>query len=76
MAEIVGDVGLLCPAGDVQAFSDALARIVDDDDLHGELTRRGPERAAQFQLVELRGAPRRGLPRSNRALRMSATRDR
>jgi glycosyltransferase involved in cell wall biosynthesis len=48
MAEIVGDAGLLCPPGDVDAFSDALARIVDDDDLHAELARRGPRRASLF----------------------------
>jgi glycosyltransferase involved in cell wall biosynthesis len=48
MAEIVGDAGVLCPAGDVDAFSDALARIIDDDDLHADLARRGPLRAAQF----------------------------
>ena len=48
MAEIVGDAGLLCPPGDVEAFAAALDRIVDDDDLHADLVRRGPERAAQF----------------------------
>jgi glycosyltransferase involved in cell wall biosynthesis len=48
MAEIVGDAGLLCPAGDVGAFSDALATIIDDDEVHGDLARRGPERASQF----------------------------
>jgi glycosyltransferase involved in cell wall biosynthesis len=48
MAEIVGDAGLLCPPGDVEAFSDALARILDDDALHAELARRGPQRAALF----------------------------
>jgi glycosyltransferase involved in cell wall biosynthesis len=48
MAEIVGDAGILCPAGDVEAFSDALGQIIDDDDLHADLARRGPLRAAQF----------------------------
>jgi glycosyltransferase involved in cell wall biosynthesis len=48
MAEIVGDAGLLCPTGDVEAFADALGRIVDDDVLHAELARRGPARAAEF----------------------------
>jgi glycosyltransferase involved in cell wall biosynthesis len=48
MAEIVGDAGLLCPAGDVEAFSDALASIIDDDELHDDLARRGPVRASQF----------------------------
>lgn len=48
MAEIVGDAGLLCPPGNVEAFADALGRIVDDDDLHADLARRGPQRAALF----------------------------
>jgi glycosyltransferase involved in cell wall biosynthesis len=48
MAEIVGDAGRLCPPGDVEAFSDALGRILDDDDLHADLVRRGPARASQF----------------------------
>jgi glycosyltransferase involved in cell wall biosynthesis len=48
MAEIVGDAGILCPPGDVEAFSDALGRIIDDDELHADLSRRGPMRAAQF----------------------------
>jgi glycosyltransferase involved in cell wall biosynthesis len=48
MAEIVGDAGLLCPAGDVEAFSDALASILDDDDVHADLAQRGPQRASLF----------------------------
>ena len=48
MAEIVGDAGLLCPPGDVEAFSEALGRIVDDDSVHDELARRGPARASLF----------------------------
>jgi glycosyltransferase involved in cell wall biosynthesis len=48
MAEIVGDAGILCPAGDVDAFTAALARIVDDDAMHADLARRGPERASRF----------------------------
>jgi D-inositol-3-phosphate glycosyltransferase len=44
----VGDAGLLCPAGDVEAFSTALGRIIDDDELHADLARRGPLRASLF----------------------------
>ena len=48
MAEIVGDAGILCPAGDVEAFSGALGRILDDDALRDDLARRGPLRASLF----------------------------
>jgi glycosyltransferase involved in cell wall biosynthesis len=48
MAEIVGDAGILCPPGDVEAFSDAIGRIVGDDALHDDLARRGPLRASLF----------------------------
>jgi glycosyltransferase involved in cell wall biosynthesis len=48
MAEIVGDAGLLCRPGDVEAFATALGRILDDGELRADLARRGPLRAAQF----------------------------
>jgi glycosyltransferase involved in cell wall biosynthesis len=48
MAEIVGDAGLLCRPGDVDSFASTLGRILDDDELHADLARRGPLRAAQF----------------------------
>jgi glycosyltransferase involved in cell wall biosynthesis len=48
MAEIVGNAGILCPPGDVDAFSEALAGIVDDDEQHADLAARGPARAALF----------------------------
>ena len=48
MAEIVGDAGVLCPAGDVEAFAAALSRILDSDAVHDNLAKRGRARAAQF----------------------------
>ena len=35
-----GETGLLFPSGDVDALADAIARIIDDDDLTAEITRR------------------------------------
>ena len=71
MAEIVGDAGILCPAGDVDAFS---RRAV----AHRRRRRRStttspaadPGRAVALQLVELRRASRVGLPRGRRTIRL------
>jgi glycosyltransferase involved in cell wall biosynthesis len=46
--EVVGDAGLLCPPGDVDAFADALGRVLNDDDLAASLRARGLARAAEF----------------------------
>ena len=46
--EVVGDAGLLCPPGDVDAFAAALRRLSDEDGLAAELTWRGLARAAEF----------------------------
>ena len=35
-----GETGLLFPSGDVDALADAIARIIDDDDLAADITRR------------------------------------
>ncbi|MDQ1467613.1 MAG: hypothetical protein QOH10_2028 [Actinomycetota bacterium] len=48
MAEIVGDSGVLCPPGDVEAFANALGRIIDDDALHDDLAARGRQRGQLF----------------------------
>jgi glycosyltransferase involved in cell wall biosynthesis len=47
--EVVGDAGLLCPPGDVDAFAAALRRVSDEDGLAAELTWRGLARAAEFR---------------------------
>jgi glycosyltransferase involved in cell wall biosynthesis len=46
--EVVGDAGLLCPPGDVEAFAAALRRLRDEDGLADELRRRGLARAGEF----------------------------
>jgi glycosyltransferase involved in cell wall biosynthesis len=46
--ELVGDAGLLCPPGDVEAFAAALRRLREEPGLADELRRRGLARAAEF----------------------------
>ena len=46
--ELVGDAGVLCPPGDVDAFAEALRRVVGDDTLRLDLRERGLRRAEQF----------------------------
>ncbi|MCJ0761861.1 glycosyltransferase family 4 protein [Variovorax terrae] len=46
--EVVGDTGVLLPADDVDAFSQAMQTLVDDDALHGDLSARALTRSAQF----------------------------
>lgn len=46
--EVVGDGGLLVPAGDAEALADALGRVLDDGDLRAALVDRGRARAATF----------------------------
>jgi glycosyltransferase involved in cell wall biosynthesis len=46
--EVVGDAALVVPVGDDDALAEGLVRIVDDDELRAELSRRGPARAARY----------------------------
>jgi glycosyltransferase involved in cell wall biosynthesis len=46
--EVVGDAGLLCPPRDVNAFADALRRVLSDDALAASLRARGLARASEF----------------------------
>jgi glycosyltransferase involved in cell wall biosynthesis len=46
LTEVVGDAGVLFPPGDADALFDALASILDDDDLRARLQARGPVQAA------------------------------
>jgi glycosyltransferase involved in cell wall biosynthesis len=48
LPEVVGDAGLLLPPDDVDAWSEALWRVLSDTALASDLRRRGPERARQF----------------------------
>ncbi len=48
LPEVVGDGGMLLPAGDVDAWADALRRLVDDAAVGRALTVAGLARAAHF----------------------------
>ena len=48
LPEVVGDAALRVPAEDVTGWSAALWRMLADDALRADLSRRGLERAAQF----------------------------
>ena len=52
LPELVGDAGLLVDPENVEALSQALARILVDQDLREELSRRGIARSRQFSWVE------------------------
>jgi glycosyltransferase involved in cell wall biosynthesis len=46
--EVVGDAGLLCDPNSIEAFADALRRLLGDEALGSELRAHGLERAASF----------------------------
>jgi glycosyltransferase involved in cell wall biosynthesis len=48
LPEHVGEAGILIPPQDEEALFQALVDILQDPDLRGELSRKGPERAAQY----------------------------
>lgn len=48
LPEVVGDAGLLVDPFDVQAISDALGRMIDDEQLRAQLRAKGLEQAARF----------------------------
>jgi glycosyltransferase involved in cell wall biosynthesis len=48
LPEHVGEAGILVPPQDEEALFQALVKILQDPDLRGELSRKGPERAAQY----------------------------
>jgi glycosyltransferase involved in cell wall biosynthesis len=48
LEEVVGNAALMFPAGDVEACTDALHRLLTDDDLRSELSRLGPARAGEL----------------------------
>jgi glycosyltransferase involved in cell wall biosynthesis len=48
LPEVVGDAGVVVPTGDTETLANAVARLLDDDDLRRELSTRGLERAKHF----------------------------
>lgn len=48
LPEVAGDAALLVEPGDVDAWREALQRVVDDEGLRQDLAKRGVERAAGF----------------------------
>jgi glycosyltransferase involved in cell wall biosynthesis len=48
LPEVVGDAGLVVPAGQPESWRKALERVIGDTDLAADLRRRGILRAAQF----------------------------
>ncbi len=51
LEEVVGSAALLFGAGDVEACTDALQRLLADDDLRDKLSRLGPARATELTLA-------------------------
>jgi glycosyltransferase involved in cell wall biosynthesis len=54
LPEIAGDAALLVDPYDTDQIARAIATIVDDADLRGELSRRGPPQAAKFSVDNYR----------------------
>jgi glycosyltransferase involved in cell wall biosynthesis len=52
--EIAGDAALLVDPYDTEQIARAITTIVEDSDLRGELSRRGPARAAKFSVDRYR----------------------
>ena len=48
LPEVLGDAALLVAGGDLDAFTDALASVIDDAAVAADLSRRGPAQAATF----------------------------
>lgn len=50
LAEVVGEAGLLVPAGDARALAEAIRRVAGDEDLARDLGSRGRARASMFSI--------------------------
>jgi alpha-1,3-rhamnosyl/mannosyltransferase len=48
LPEVVGDAGMLLAFDDVQSWTDAIARLAEDDEFRRDLSERGRARAAAF----------------------------
>ncbi len=64
LPEVVGEAGLIAPAGDPEAWRRALEKVVGDIDLAADLRRRGILRAAQFSWPRSAGLTWRGIDRA------------
>ena len=67
--EVVGDAGLLVPAGDRDALAGALARVLGDEAARRRPRRRGPVQAGALTLGPHRRRPRRPVPPGDRRRR-------
>lgn len=54
LPEVVGDAGILVPPTETELAAQAILRILQDRDLHQQLSQQGIARAAQFSLERLR----------------------
>lgn len=52
LPEVVGDAGLLVDPFDADAIAEAIARVIEDEDLRAELSRRGLQRSQLFNWRE------------------------
>jgi glycosyltransferase involved in cell wall biosynthesis len=52
VAELIGDAGLLVDSGDRNALGAAIIRLLDDDELRAEMSRRGIERVREHFSVD------------------------
>ena len=52
LAEVVGDAGLTCPTGDVDAWASCMERLIRNPDLCSELGRRARERAEKYFSIQ------------------------
>ena len=48
LPEVMGDSGLLVSPDNAEEWADAMARLIDDDELRAQAAKRGPERAREF----------------------------
>jgi glycosyltransferase involved in cell wall biosynthesis len=52
LAEVVGDAGLTCPTGDVDAWASCMERLIRNPELCLELGRRARERAGEYFSIQ------------------------
>ena len=65
LAEIIGDAGLQVPAGDAPALAAAMVRMMTDEGLRADFSRRGLQRARDFTWAASAAAHLRALAESS-----------